>query len=396
MKKPKRMPPGIRQRADGVFQIRYYDENGNRCCETVHGTLTDAKNLRLQRLHEVRAGTHIKQTDITLQDYLDTWMENRKRDFAPYTRARYEHLIANQILPRLGSLPLTKLTPMRLKTFYADLLEHGSVKGTPLSSTTASQVHRMLSSCLTSAVEDGILSVNPAQRVARSAKPKARRVEIKVLKQAELARLINETRTGPWQHFHIPILLAGVCGLRRGEMLGLRWSDLDVATKTIQISRTLQCVRPRKPAEGEPKARISFKAPKSGKPRGVRIPGFVVDALRQHKVTQAKHRLQIGPGYKDSDLVACRADGSPWASDAFSPRFQTAAKALGFPDLTYHILRHTAITIALSMGIPVKIVQEMAGHHSAAFTLDKYAHVSAAMQEEMAQRLDEAYAGKLA
>ena len=108
-----------------------------------------------------------------------------------------------------------------------------------------------------------------------------------------------------------------------------------------------------------------------------------------HRISQKETKFGLGAKYREEDLVVCQIDSRPWPPDSFGPRFIAAAKAIGFPGLHFHALRHTAISISLELGTPVKAVQEMAGHHSAAFTLDRYGHVTTTIQREAAARMDE-------
>ena len=174
-------------------------------------------------------------------------------------------------------------------------------------------------------------------------------------------------------------------------MLALRWDDLDFAAGRLTVARSLEAIRLAEVEPGEPKTRLAFKSPKSGKARSVAMPRFVIDALRQHLLEQKKKRLLLGPAYKDEDLVVCNADGSPWHPESFTPRFKSAVRSVGFPDVYYHVLRHTAVSVLLALGVNVKAVQEMAGHHSSAFTLDRYGHLTPTLQQEAAERFDEVF-----
>ena len=148
--------------------------------------------------------------------------------------------------------------------------------------------------------------------------------------------------------------------------------------------------RPGRDGERTRFKQLGFKPPKSGKPRRVALAPIVAEALREHRVRQAERRLALGPAYRDEGLVICREDGARIDPESFTPSFRTAAAKAGFPGVNYHALRHTAASVLMALGVHPKVVQEQLGHHSAAFTLDRYSHVAPTLQEAAALSLDAA------
>ncbi len=393
MKRKAKLPAGIRQRTDSSWQIRYYakdaDGKPKRVVEQVFGTLSDAKQRRLQRLSEIQRGLGVVQSQKTVREFLDAWFADNVKKRAAYTTKRYRTLAQNQVYPRVGDVPVTKLTGSMLRALYAELEKSGGVRGGPLSSTTVTQAHHILHAALRAAVPERVLAVNPADHCEP---PRPNKPHVEFLESADLERLIRGVAAGPsLRRMYVPTLLGGVLGMRRGETLGLKWSDVNFEASELMVARSLEAIRLQKPeadpaaAEpGTPKAlapgvRLAFKPPKSGKARKLVIPAFVLEALRVHRIVQKKERLAIPPAQRqDGDLVVCCPVGSPWNPESFSPRFISAAKAVGFPSIHYHVLRHTAISVLIKSGPHPKVVQEFAGHHSSAFTMDRYGHVARA------------------
>ncbi len=177
---------------------------------------------------------------------------------------------------------------------------------------------------------------------------------------------------------YYPLLVAVATGLRRGELLGLRWADVDVATGTLKIRQSLQR------AGGE----LVFKAPKSSKERVVKVPATLCEALRKHHAEQAAAKLERGPKYLDEDLVFPATDGSRWNPNAFTGQWDRFKRKHKF-ECRWHDLRHTQATWLLTLGVHPKVVQERLGHSTIAITMDLYSHVTPHLQDEAAGKLDE-------
>jgi integrase len=179
----------------------------------------------------------------------------------------------------------------------------------------------------------------------------------------------------------LPVMLAVTTGLRRGEILGLRWRDVDLQGGTLAVRPSLEQTR-----DG-----LAFKQPKTSKGRRVvALPSLALDALHQHKARQAAVKLALGPAYDDHDLVCAREDGRPWPPDGFSTAFVNLVRKAGIPPTRFHDLRHTHATQLLRQGVHPKIVSERLGHATVGITLDVYSHVLPGMQEEAAARTDAA------
>ncbi len=210
-----------------------------------------------------------------------------------------------------------------------------------LSPQTVLHHHRVISEALRTAVKWGLLTINPADAVMP---PKPTRREPKVLTEAQTETLLAAVKG---TRLYLPVVLAVGSGLRRGELLALRWSDCDLETGKITVMRTL--------SEGR-EFGLAFKEPKSRTSRRVvTLPSFALEALKEHKKAQAAHRLEVGPGYKDQGLVLPAEDGSPWAPNLLSGAFAAMIRRLDLPRVRLHDLRHGHITHLLLRGVPLKV-----------------------------------------
>jgi integrase len=315
----------------------------------------------------MESGFYVEPSTMSVGDYLESWLRDHVRHtVTPRTFERYRTIVRLHLTPALGHLPLDRLHPMTIQELWARQLD------TEISSTTVRKHHNVLHSALASAVRMRLLIVNPADAVTP---PRPRHREMKVLEDDGVARLLATVKGTA---IHIPVLLALATGMRRGEVLGLRWSDIDFAAGSLAVRQTLQ------EAEGQ---RI-MKGPKTPRSRRViALPSVVVEALRQHRAEQAQVRLLLGARYANLDLVCTQSDGSGWWASNFDRSFRNA-KGLANVDVRFHDLRHTHATQLLIAGVHPKVVSERLGHASIGITLDTYSHVLPSMQEEAADKID--------
>lgn len=218
-----------------------------------------------------------------------------------------------------------------------------------------------------------LIATNPVEDVSR---PKVERRELRVLDHEESARLLSAAAS---TRFHVPVFLALATGMRRGEVLALRWGDVDLNGGSLQVVESLE----------QTNAGLRFKAPKTTRScRQIALPTSAVELLRAHRVKQLEERLLLGLGRNDGDLVFTQIIGQPVSPDNFSKEFSRLVKRAGLRHVTFHALRHTHITNLLRAGVHPKVAAERAGHSSVSVTMDVYSHVVAGMQEDAAQKID--------
>lgn len=374
-------PRGLQKDAWGIVLELGNDANGKRKQKwsTFHGTKTQARAELRRLLHDAERGVPIESPNQTLGVFLATWLATyAKNSVTPKTYERYEDHILRHIVPALGHVPLSKLTPMQVENFYAARRSGGRLDGRAggLSERTLLHMHSVLNLALKCGVRWQVLARNPMEGVTR---PKATSTEMKCLSSQDASHLLELAKTTP--HYTLLCVALGT-GMRRGEILALRWSDFDLDTKAVFVRRSLEQTRG---------GSLRFKEPKTrrGK-RRVDLPASLVGILRRHKATQARQRLLLGSEYHDDDLVFSKASGSPIPPDNITGFFRVFAANSGHQGLRFHDLRHAHATILLQQNVAAKVVSERLGHSSIAITLDTYSHVLPTMQDDAACRLDDA------
>ena len=336
-------------------------------------TRKEAQAALARALHDLGQGSYVEPSKQTAAEFLDEWLKAVRSTIRHSTWDSYRSNVEAHIVPRLGAIPLRHLGPERLNAFYAELLEDGRSDGEGgLSTRTVRYVHMILRRALKDAVRWGKLARNPAD-LADPPRPKGTQMLVWTSEQVRsFLGHVEEDR------LFACYLLAATTGMRRGELLGLRWEDIDLEAGRLQV-RATRVVVDKDVVESEPKTRRSR--------RSISLDAGTVAALRSHRASQLSERLAWGPGYQDSGLVFTREDGAPIHPQSLSWSFRHRVKRAGLPLIRFHDLRHTYATLALSAGVHPKIVSERLGHSSIAITLDTYSHVIPALAEQEANRV---------
>ena len=372
----------IRQRGHSSWEIKFDlgrdPITGKRISRfvTFKGTKREAQAELNRLLNHRNEGTYVDPTKMTVAEYLEHWLVvDIDRRVAAKTAARHRGIVRHQVIPRLGHVPMRKLAAVHIEAFEADLQRGGYVKGSKrgqsLTAQTVLHVHRTLSQALAHAVKTGVLFKNPAEQV-KPPRPPSR--EIAILTKSEIATLLRAAEP-TW--LYLPVLVGVTTGMRRGELLGLRWSDIDFKAARLTVNQSLERV----------KGKTAFKSPKTTTSRRtITLPALTVEALKEHRAEQATERLRLGLG--KPELIFSHADGSPFDPDSITKAFDRLVKAVGVRRITFHGLRHTHISHQLMDGVHVKIVSERAGHSSISTTLAVYAAYIPNMQADAAAGVD--------
>jgi len=387
MKRRQRGTGGIREKRPGVFEVKFDlgpdPITGGRRTRyaTVKGNKRNAQ-VELRRLmREVDTGEYVELTKLRVEDFLVRWLKHIGSKVSPKTIERYEQLIENNIVPILGQHRLAQLKAVQIDHAWSSLLNEGRIDGKGgLSPQTVKHCHRVLKQALQQAVKWQLLHRNPAEAVET---PRVVRRLPVVLDAHQTIELIEALRGGP---YFAPTLIASTTGLRRGEVLALAWSQVDLDSGVITVSRSLEQTK---------KGGVRFKEPKSRKPRQVIMPSILVAELRSRKLDQAENLLRLGVRQVDETLVCCRGDGEPINPEDLSRRFPELVERLGLPRITFHELRHSHATQLLTNGVHPKVAQERLGHSSINITMDLYSHVIGGLQEEAANKVDMALQGAI-
>ena len=361
----------ITKRGKNSWQVKYdlpRDQGKRRQrYATVTGTYKDAQRALTRLLGAVDAGTHVDPSQMTLAEYLQAFFATPAK-VSPKTLERYRELAERQIIPHLGALKLQKLRPEHIPQWHGTLLQTG------LAPRTVGHAHRLLARVLGYAVENGTLARNVA--VIRKP-PKVEEQEIEILTAEQIA----EVRTKLAGHGLASVVeLALATGMRRGELLGLQWGDVDLVAGTLRVERSVE----------ETRAGLRLKPPKTK--RGRRSIGLgegAIAMLRGRKVQQMELRLAIGAGaIKPDTLVFSTIEGELLSPDNLSRDWCRVRTAKKLPPIPFHALRHTHASVLLRAGVDVLTVSRRLGHGKASVTLDTYGHLIGGADEAAAAAIE--------
>jgi integrase len=368
----------IYQRSDGRWAAGISLEGGKR--KTFYGkTRREVQEQLKTALHEQQKGLLATGPQQKVGQFLTHWLENvHKQSIRSRTYERYEEIVRLHLVPGIGHHQLQKLSPQHLQSFYAKKLEEG------LSATTVISFHNVLHKALETAVRWNLISRNTCDLVSP---PRRKHFEIQPLGIEQVQQLLAAARG---HRLEALFILALASGLRRGELIGLKWQDINFPTGMLQVRRILTRVPSKLPGKGYVEAE-----PKTDKGRrSILLPPFVIEALREHRVKQLESKLKAGSAWQDHDYVFCTSIGTHLnpTRDVLDQLKALLQKA-GLPDIRFHDLRHSAATMLLGMGVHPKIVQEILGHNQISMTLDTYSHVLPTMQREAMSKMNDALQG---
>ena len=369
----------IRKRSDGRWEGRYtagHDpETGKAIYKNVLGKTQAEVKDKLKKAIEETAGLDvIKAEKYTLGQWMDIWFENyAKIKVRPSSHQTYRGYIDNHIKPNIGKIPLNQLSSLELQKFYKKLLGSGRVKRLEsqkqpkgLSAKTVRNINQVISSALDLAKEQKLISSNPTDSCAL---PKVEHKEMQTIPAEDLAKFLREARaSGVYEMYYIEL----ATGLRRGELLGLKWSDIDFANRVIRVQRQVSRING-EIVEAPLKTKNSY--------RNISISDDTAEVLKAQKEKV------------NSEYVFPSPNGGPISPDSVNHMLHRVLERAGLPKVRFHDLRHTFATIALQNGVDIKTVSGMLGHYSAGFTLDTYAHVTTAAQKEAANTMGNVLSG---
>ena len=343
---------------------------------TVRGTKKDAEKKLAEVLHQLDYGTFIKPGKITLAEYLERWLRDYVwPNLAPRTAEGYEHIIRRHIIPSLGSMTLTQLKPEHLQMYYSEKLSGGRCDGKGgLSPKTVRHHHVTLHDALEHAVKMGLLNRNVGDAVSP---PRCQRSQWQTLSELDISTFLEAAKGTP---YYVLFYLALFTGMRRSELLALRWCDVDLLLCQAHITRTLHHLR-----TGE----IVIRVPKSTKGRRmVSLSPSTALLLQEHRDKQEAQGAMLGVPLKDDDLVFSDLEGKPLLPDTVTHAWVKLVRRTGLKGIRLHDARHTHASLMLKQGVHPKIVQERLGHASIQITLNTYSHIAPGLQQAAAEGFD--------
>lgn len=322
-----------------------------------------------QALLKISQGIPLKGNNMSLTVYLASWLEMISLALRPKTWNQYKQVINKHIVPCLGHISIQELRSDQIQACYRQKQQDGT------STRTLSLINCILHHAMEYAVKNGIIFRNP---VNEELKPRLQYHEQKVL-NIDQVRLFLQACKGT--HWEALFCLAITTGMREGELLGLKWGDIQWDTRQLQIQRQLQ----RLPGQG-----LVFSEPKTvSSRRNILLGEEMIDKLHAHAAIQDRERLIAGEKWRENNLVFPTEIGSPMDQHHLFNYYKRLLKETGLPDIRFHDLRHTFATLMLGWGVHPKVVQERLGHAHISHTLGIYSHVLPSIQIEAAKKMDE-------
>lgn len=366
----------MRRSGEHSYQIGVYlgkDADGKKKYKwlTVQGNKRQAQAKLNETVHQINTGVFADPKG-TLGEFIERWMvEYAKPNLSPSTTEGYQSIVRAGIDPALGKVQLKNLKPELLQKYYADKLAEGL-------STTTVRHHAMLLHCiLEHAVKWQLLVRNPADAVSL---PVTRHTEMHTLDETQAEQILKAAIDTPYfSLFHLALFT----GMRRSELLALRWSDIDLAGAEILISRSMHRLLTKE---------VVFRGTKTVRSsRSIALAPASCVVLRNHLDNEMALCIRVGIPFTNDRLIFCQWDGTPLVPDTISQAWRRLTHRLGIQHVRLHDLRHTHATLMLKAGIHPKIVQERLGHSSIATTLDTYSHVIPGLQHKAAETFAEIF-----
>jgi len=336
---------------------------------TVQGTKKDAEKRLIELLHQLNTGTFMKPNKTTVAEYLERWLKDYVwPNLSPRGFERYESIARVHLIPSLGSITLTQLKTEHLQKHYTAKLNDG------FSTLTVKYHHTVIHKALQTAVKWGLVSRNVADGVDI---PRACHKEMQTWDEDDVTRFLEIAKDSPYYALFYTALFTG---MRRSELLALRWQDVDFVFSQVYVSRSLHHLKDGSYVFTQPKSATSK--------RTIALPPSAILVLKEHYGKQKLERVMLGIQLKDDDLVFSHLD-KPLRPNTVSRAWTMLAARYGLKVIRLHDARHTHASLMLKQGVHPKIVSERLGHSSVAITLDIYSHVLPGLQEAAAHQFEE-------
>jgi integrase len=339
-------------------RLTKYAKTQKECRDWVKETLTKIGN-----------GLTFQGTQVTLARFIETWLDGKELSRRPQTVSQYRWLVKKHILPLMGKMRLQDIQPAHLKQFYLSKKEEGR------GARTVQVIHAVMHDILNKAVKEGILGRNPADAVER---PQVEQTERKILTEEQTRQLIIATAG---TRYSTLIYLALTTGMREGELLGLKWPDVDWTKGQLHVQRQLQQKRVGGTILIPPKTKAGI--------RHIKVGPETLNRLAVHREQQELEKEAKKAQWEENDLIFPNTFGRPMHKKNMYDDYQRLLSENGLPRITFHALRHTSLSFLLDMGTPVNTVQKRAGHSRASVTTDTYGHSIAHSEDEAAEKLEE-------
>ena len=356
--------PGTGKRRRVNFRIDTTDEE-------------EAKKFLLMKQAEYLKGEMLMPSDMTVEQYLDEYLEFCKgSDYSSATIRDYVSVIERYLKPTFGKTKLQELQRAQIQQAYNKWRVKSNASDKPLRATTIQHINRIFKAALNEAVERQYIRQNPTHRIKISKDITTNKLEVYTVEEV---RALQKAVRGT--DMELPVALLFDCVMRRGELLGLRFSDINFETSTITIRHSLVESEDSKiPVLKDCKTDDSY--------REMVVSEYTMKLLRKQKAKYKENKLKYGTNFNDNNFVVCQEDGKPFLPKSFTRKWARTLEIHGLRHIKLHGTRHSAISLLLSEGIPLHIVQQRAGHKDPKMTLEAYCHVAKDKQSVVAEKLD--------
>lgn len=372
----------VTKRKDGRWEARYTSGinpvTGKPIRHCIYGKTQREVAAKLRSVTaEIDVGEYIEPAQYTVAEWMQTYLSEYTANLKPYALQSYVATNRNHISPAIGQIKLQALTTVQIQSFVNTLCRAHEKGGKGLSPKTAKNIYGILHRALDLAVRVGLLRNNPANACIL---PKAPPKELQTITDDKLDAFLCACQDDAFRAVYIVDLFSG---MRLGEILGLSWPDVDWEHGMLYLHQQLQ--------QCQTKGDYSYylASLKNGKTRTVTVAPSVMQILRQQRRTQLEQRMAAGPAWENQfDLVFTNDFGHPVSRRTVYKHIKNILAGIGLPNCYFHTLRHTFATLSLQNGDDVLTVKENLGHHSAAFTLNTYGHLTQTMRRESASRME--------
>lgn len=347
----------------------------NRIFKTVPDcTKKEAEKIMRGMLSELDNKTFVRDSGITVAEFLSEWLNTYiKPHKSPTTIRGYEANINNYIIPAFGKVKLQNLTAIDIQKFYNELKKESPLSGKAMSPKSIRNIHMNLNAALKKAVMLEIIKKNPAEYIELE---RCKQYQAKVYDSVELRKLCEAVKGADLE---TGIMILIWLGLRRGELMGLKWEHIDFNNSTVNISSNVVQVNTTAITK-EPKTESSK--------RKIDAPAMLMELLRREKTDYLKRKLKYGAAFRDTSLVICQPDGKPYKPASFTNKFKRFLEKGGLKHIRLHDLRHTNATMMLKLGISPKVAQKRLGHSNYSTTMDIYSHVLEEVERDAVEKLE--------
>lgn len=338
-------------------------------------TKTAAQNFLLDLNSKLAINSFLAPKVVLFKDYLNEWLQiYAKVNLRASTYIGYQRIIKSHLIPNLGELDIKDISSASIDKLYAYLLQKGRVDGRGgLSAKSVQYTHRVLNEALEHAVKKQLIYHNPVRSITNVPRPKKFKSDIYTAE--EILQLLSITKDSV---FEVPVVLAAVCGLRRGECLAITVSDVDFTNKTLSINKQLLTIDG-KTVVSEPKSEDSNRI--------ISAPQEVFDIIAHHIAANEKNKSMLLHEYDDQGLIVCQADGKCIQPVLFSKNFSRLIARNKLKKIRFHDLRHSCASLMLKSGVAMKTASQILGHSSISITADLYTHVLEETKKEAAAQI---------